>query len=59
MLLKWLRNHDISIEELFDDGLLLPAQVVDHYVVELANNMLQLHLNNAIEDGGLICDKNC
>jgi hypothetical protein len=33
-------NHDISIDELFDVGLLLAAQVVDHYVVELANNML-------------------
>jgi hypothetical protein len=38
---------------------MLVAQVVDYYVVELVNNMLQLHLNNAIKDGGLVCDKSC
>jgi len=33
------------------------AQVINYDVVELADNTLQLHLNDAIKDGGLICDK--
>jgi hypothetical protein len=33
------------------------AKVVDHHVVELADNKFQLHLNDAIKHGGLICDK--
>jgi hypothetical protein len=33
------------------------AQVANHHVVELADNTFQLHLNDAIKDGGLIYDK--
>jgi hypothetical protein len=33
------------------------AQVANHHVVEYTDNTLQVHLNNAIKDGGLIYDK--
>lgn len=59
MLLKQLRIGGTSIEEPSNVNMLLVTQVVDHHVVELANNTLQLHLNNTIKNGGLICDKSC
>jgi hypothetical protein len=34
-------------------------ELADHHVVELVDNTFQLHLNDAIKDGGLIYDKSC